>query len=104
MAAAVWAKLNLALSEPYIIDGYRVRMTVSMGDVVYPTDERTEEGLIRRADGALYRAKARSGNALIEALPRQWVRADTQCSATSQHPGEGHNLVSENAALASGGG
>jgi len=104
MAAAVRAKLNLALNEPYIIDGYQVRMTVSMGGVVYPTDERTEEALIRRADGALYRAKARSRNAIIEALPRQWVQADTQCSATSQQPGQGHHLVPENAALASGGG
>jgi len=105
MAAAVRAKLNLALSEPYILDGYQVRMTVSMGGVVYPTDERTEEALIRRADGALYRAKARTGGALIEPLPRQtWVRADTQCSATSQQPGQGHHLVPENAAPASGGG
>jgi diguanylate cyclase (GGDEF)-like protein len=67
-AAAVWTKLKLALREPYIIDGYRVRLTVSMGSVVYPTDGHTDQELIRRADGALYRAKARSENALIEAL------------------------------------
>jgi len=104
MAAAVRAKLNLALSEPYIIDGCQVRMTVSLGGVVYPTDERTEEALIRRADGALYRSKASSGNALIEALPRQGrVQADTQRSATSQQPGQGQHLVPEDAAPASGG-
>jgi predicted signal transduction protein with EAL and GGDEF domain len=40
-----------------------------MGGVVYPTDGQTDEELIRRADGALYRAKARSGNASIEARP-----------------------------------
>jgi len=91
MAAAVRAKLDLALSEPYIIDAYQVRMTVSMGGVVYPTDERTEDALIRRADGALYRAKARSGNALIEALPRQRVQADTPWSATSHEPVQGRD-------------
>jgi diguanylate cyclase (GGDEF)-like protein len=91
MAASVRAKLNLALSGPYIIDGYQVRMTVSIGDVVYPTDERTEEALIRRADAALYRAKARSGDAVIEALPRQWLQMDTPCSATSQEPGQGRD-------------
>ena len=69
IAAAVWGKLKLALSEPYIIDGYQIRLTVSMGGVVYPTDGQTDEELIRRADGALYRAKARSGNASIEARP-----------------------------------
>lgn len=105
MAAAVRAKLNLALSEPYIIDGCQVRMTVSLGGVVYPTDERTEEALIRRADDALYRAKARSAGVLIEALPRQSrVQADTHHSATFQQPGQGHHLVPEDAALASGGG
>jgi diguanylate cyclase (GGDEF)-like protein len=83
-AAAVWTKLKLVLGEPYIIDGYQVRLTVSMGCVVYPTDGHTDQELIRRADGALYRAKARSENALIEALPRRTtVQADTQCSATS---------------------
>ena len=77
MAAAVCGKLELALGEPYIIDGYEIRLTTSMGGVVYPTDGQTDEELIRRADGALYRAKARSGNASIKALPREtWVKAD----------------------------
>jgi len=84
-AAAVWTKLKLALREPYIIDGYQVRLTISMGAVVYPTDGHTDQELIRRADEALYRAKARSENALIEALPRRTtVQADTQFPATSE--------------------
>jgi diguanylate cyclase (GGDEF)-like protein len=75
--AAVWGKLKLALDEPYIIDGYQVRLTTSMGGVVYPTDGKTDEALIRKADGALYRAKARSRNALIKALPRE-ARAEAE--------------------------
>jgi len=87
MAAAVWRKLKLALGEPYIIDGYQVRLTTSMGGVVYPTDGQTEEELIRRADGALYRAKARSRNAFIEALPRE----NTQHPTAFQQPGQWRN-------------
>jgi diguanylate cyclase (GGDEF)-like protein len=84
MAAAVWRKLKPALDEPYFIDGYQVRLTTSMGGVVYPTDGQTAEELIRRADGALYRAKARSGNAFIEAMPREtWVEAGTQAPSAS---------------------
>jgi diguanylate cyclase (GGDEF)-like protein len=92
IAAAVWGKLKVALSEPYIIDGYQIRLTTSMGGVVYPTDGQTDEELIRRADGALYRAKARSGNAFIKALPRErLVEADTQYRATPQRPRQSRN-------------
>jgi diguanylate cyclase (GGDEF)-like protein len=89
MADPVWGKLRLALSEPYIIDGYQVRLTASMGSVAYPTDGRTDEELIRRADDALYRAKARSGNACIKVLALETGgEADTQYFATVQRPGQ----------------
>ena len=82
---AVWGKLKLALDEPYIIDGYQIRLTTSMGGVVYPNDGKTDEELIRKADEALYRAKARSGNALIKALPREARgEAEPQYPATFQ--------------------
>jgi len=89
MAATVWGKLKMALGEPYIIDGYEIRLTASMGGVVYPTDGQTDEELIRKADDALYRAKARSGKASIKALPREtWAEADTRYPATFQQPGQ----------------
>ena len=93
ISAAVWTKLKLALDQPHIIDGYQVHLTASMGSVVYPTDGQSHEELIRRADSALYRAKARSGNALIRALPRETpARADPKCPASSRQPGTpGHN-------------
>ncbi len=88
MAAAVWGKLKGALGEPYIIDGYRVRLTTSMGGVFYPTDGQTDEELMRRADGALYRAKARGGNASVEALLSEaWTQADARDVATFQQAG-----------------
>jgi len=93
IAAAVWTKLKLALDRPYVIDGHQVRLTASMGSAVYPIDGQTDEELIRRADSALYRAKARSANALIRALPRETrTQADSKCQATSRQPGTpGHN-------------
>ncbi len=88
IAAAVWTKLKLALDQPYVIDGHQVRLTASMGSVVYPTDGQTDGELIRRADSALYRAKARSGDALIKALPRETrTQADSKCQATSRQSG-----------------
>lgn len=63
-----------------------------MGDVVYPGDGRTDEELMRRADAALYRAKARSGNALIKALPRDaWVEADPQHPPIFERPDQWSN-------------
>jgi diguanylate cyclase (GGDEF)-like protein len=89
MAAALCGKIELALGEPYIIGGYEIRLTTSMGSVVYPTDGQTDEELIQRADSALYRAKARSENASIKALHMEtWVKATTQYSATFQQPSQ----------------
>jgi diguanylate cyclase (GGDEF)-like protein len=103
MATTVWGKLKLALGEPYIIDGYQVRLTTSMGGVLYPTDGQTDEELIRRADDALYRAKARSGNASIKALPREkLVEDDTRYGATPQRPGQSRNDDRESQREASG--
>jgi diguanylate cyclase (GGDEF)-like protein len=88
MAAAVWVKLKTALGEPYFIDGYQIRLTASMGAVVYPTDGQTDKELIRMADRALYRAKDRSGDASINALPMETrEEAETKDPATFQQPG-----------------
>jgi GGDEF domain-containing protein len=62
------------MREPYIVDGYEIRLTVSMGGVIYPTDGKTDEELMRKADDDLYGAKARSRNVSIKALPRERVR------------------------------
>ncbi len=45
------------LSEPMTFDGLTVQIGASVGLAVYPTDAKTEEDLIRKADIALYRAK-----------------------------------------------
>jgi predicted signal transduction protein with EAL and GGDEF domain len=76
------------LGEPYFIDGYQIRLMASMGAVVYPTDGQTDKELIRMADRALYRAKDRSGDASINALPMETQEeAETKDPATFQQPG-----------------
>ncbi len=45
------------LSEPYVIDGHRVVIGVSIGVALSPADGVTAEALIRNADLALYKAK-----------------------------------------------
>jgi len=70
MATAVAEKVRAHLGEPYIIDGYEIRITASVGTAVYPIDGQTYPELIRQADIAMYRAKAMGCKALVTALPR----------------------------------
>lgn len=45
------------LSAPYLIDAARIEVTASIGISFYPDDSLDVDGLIRRADQALYEAK-----------------------------------------------
>ena len=69
MVSAVTAKIRLRLGEPYIIDGYRIHMTVSVGTAVYPADGQTCDELMNRADVAMYLAKGMGQDVSIIALP-----------------------------------
>lgn len=69
MVSAVTAKIRLRLGEPYIIDGYRIHMTVSVGTAVYPADGQTCDELMNRADVAMYLAKGAGHDVSIIALP-----------------------------------
>ncbi len=53
----VGKRLIEELSEPMAFEGITVQIGASVGLAVYPTDARTEEDLIRKADIALYRVK-----------------------------------------------
>jgi len=65
MAQAVVAKMQQRLTEPYQIDGFEIRMSASLGVVFFPGDGRTPDELLKRADDALYGAKAGRGGASI---------------------------------------
>ncbi|WP_226037340.1 sensor domain-containing protein [Aquibacillus saliphilus] len=49
--------LITSLKDPFIIDGYELYITTSIGISNYPSDANTREKLIKNADAALYRAK-----------------------------------------------
>jgi diguanylate cyclase (GGDEF)-like protein len=70
LAAAVAGKIRQRLAEPYLIDGFEIRITASVGAVFYPEDGRQYAELLSKADNALYRAKATSRKASIRSLQR----------------------------------
>ncbi|WP_161937489.1 diguanylate cyclase domain-containing protein [Alkalithermobacter thermoalcaliphilus] len=49
--------LIMDISLPFYIDNNEVRVGLSIGIAIYPTDDTTIEGLIRKADAALYEVK-----------------------------------------------
>jgi diguanylate cyclase (GGDEF)-like protein/PAS domain S-box-containing protein len=63
-AAEVAERVRLAVSEPLDIDGVEVSPAVSVGVACAQPGERPE-ALLRRADGALYRAKKAGGNSVV---------------------------------------
>jgi diguanylate cyclase (GGDEF)-like protein len=62
-ALAVVDQLRSALDRPFRLDGHDVHITVSVGVAVYPNDGNTVDELLRRADSAMYQAKATGRNA-----------------------------------------
>lgn len=66
-AAEVAQKLHANLAEPYVVGDHSIAVTASIGIAVYPFDGSNQEELIRRADIAMYLAKARSN----ASIPRQ---------------------------------
>jgi diguanylate cyclase (GGDEF)-like protein/PAS domain S-box-containing protein len=57
-------KLRKLLSEPMLLDGHRLQVTPSIGMVLIPDHGDTPADLLKRADIALYRAKAGGRNTL----------------------------------------
>jgi predicted signal transduction protein with EAL and GGDEF domain len=49
----------MALEEAYLIDGEQLQCAASIGLALYPRNANTLTGLMREADQAMYRAKAR---------------------------------------------
>ena len=57
-AAAVAVKLCAALAEPFAVDDIAVHSSVSIGIALFPNDGRDLNTLLRKADVAMYKAKA----------------------------------------------
>ncbi|MEO8157970.1 MAG: GGDEF domain-containing protein [Betaproteobacteria bacterium] len=62
-AADVAQKLEVYLAMPYVVDQHSIAVTSSIGVAVYPCDANSQDDLIRRADIAMYLAKAHSNAA-----------------------------------------
>jgi diguanylate cyclase (GGDEF)-like protein len=65
------AQLVIAtLGQLFQIDGHRLSVTPSIGSVNHPTDGADATLLLRRADAAMYAAKAQGGNCLVIYAPK----------------------------------
>ena len=73
IATTLAVEIGGRLSEPYVLDGHRIRMAVSVGVAVYPRDGRTFDDLMKQADIAMYRAKGTGHSTSIVEQPRENV-------------------------------
>lgn len=70
IAAALAVEIGGRLGEPYIIDGHKIHMAVSVGVAVYPGDGQTFDELIKQADAAMYRTKGTGNDTSITEQPK----------------------------------
>ncbi len=59
----VVSKILEKISEPYDLEGNNAFVSASIGVTIYPEDGYTPQTLLRNADSAMYRAKAKGRNA-----------------------------------------
>ncbi len=65
------AQLIIAtLGQPFVVDSHRLSVTPSIGAVNHPVHGRDAQVLLRRADAAMYGAKAQGGNCLVLYAPQ----------------------------------
>jgi diguanylate cyclase (GGDEF)-like protein len=56
--ANIERKIRVRLAAPYVVDGVEVNMSVSIGSAVFPVEAKNRSELIKKADTAMYQAKA----------------------------------------------
>jgi diguanylate cyclase (GGDEF)-like protein/PAS domain S-box-containing protein len=61
-AVVVARKILERLSEPYIVGGDELHVTVSIGVAIFPKHGDSPDGLLKSADGAMYGVKVAGGN------------------------------------------
>lgn len=57
-------RLVKGLAQPYLVDGLELRVTASIGAILYPRDPHDADTLLRHAHQAMYEAKQRGRNRL----------------------------------------
>jgi diguanylate cyclase (GGDEF)-like protein len=73
IVTALSVKISGCLSEPYIIDGHKIQMAVSVGVAVYPADGQTFTHLMKQADTAMYRSKSAGHTTSLTEEPKEDV-------------------------------
>lgn len=61
----VFERVHTALIKPYVVDGYEIEMSVSIGLAFYPEHAINEVDLIHRADIAMYMVKKQGGGIMV---------------------------------------
>jgi len=56
-ASTIAKRVMGTVRKPYVINGYKLRITASIGVAVYPDDGQDDDSLMNHADNAMYRAK-----------------------------------------------
>lgn len=64
-AAALAEKIRVAVREPIWFEGVELHVSCSLGIAIYPDDGTDESALIKNADQAMYRAKARGRDSSV---------------------------------------
>jgi diguanylate cyclase (GGDEF)-like protein len=82
-AITIAHKVRDAIENPIVIDGRELFVTTSLGISLYPDDGETPDALLRNADSALYRAKARGRDTFELYRPAMNARALEQLALES---------------------
>lgn len=76
-ALIVAEKIISALSEPILLKGHQVQITASVGIALFPDHAADADGLVTRADIAMYEAKQRGKNTFALYEPGMDLHSDT---------------------------
>ena len=82
-AVTTATKIIELFSRPFIAGGRELHTTTSIGVALYPSDGDDVEALLKHADSAMYRAKARGRNAFEFFTPDLSIRAKARLSVES---------------------
>ena len=94
-AAVTAQKIVDQFARPFVAGGRELHTTTSVGIALYPADGDDVDTLLKHADGAMYRAKARGRDAYEFFTPDLSVRAQARLSVESglRHALERNGLV-----------